>query len=108
MQRRVYIETSVLSYYLGRGSRDVVLAGRQQATREFWSLLGNQLAPYVSALVIKEASKGDRVLARNRLDAIQTFPVLLATREAESNARFGVRRLDAAFTWRGLTRRERY
>lgn len=83
MQRRIYIETSVLSYYMGRGSHDVVLAGRQQATKEFWSLLGDELVPFVSALVLKEASQGDPIPARNRLDAIRTFAVLPTTSEAE-------------------------
>ncbi len=32
MLPKVYIETSVVSYYTGRGSRDVVLAARQQST----------------------------------------------------------------------------
>jgi len=31
MKSKVYIETSVVSYYTGRGSRDVIIAGRQQS-----------------------------------------------------------------------------
>jgi len=83
---KVYIETSVVSYYTGRGSRDVVLAARQQSTQEFWLLLGSELSPFVSAIVVKEAGKGDPALARGRLDAIGSFPVLQTTAEAESLA----------------------
>jgi len=83
MERKVYIETSVVSYYTGRASRDVVVAGHQQSTQDFWPLLSEELLPYVSALVVKEAGQGDPVLARKRLDAIAAFPVLAATVEAE-------------------------
>ena len=83
MLPKVYIETSVVSYYTGRGSRDVVLAARQQSTQEFWLLLGGELSPFVSAIVVMEAGKGDPALARDRLDAIGSFPVLQTTTEAE-------------------------
>ena len=86
MKRKVYIETSVVSYYTGRASRDVVIAGHQQSTHDFWPLLSGHLVPYVSALVVQEASKGDPEMARKRLDAIRTFPVLATTAEAEGLA----------------------
>jgi hypothetical protein len=87
MKFKVYIETSVISYYVGRASRDVVLAGRQQTTLEFWALCGGELLPFVSALVVKEAGKGNPEVAKRRLDAIQSFPVLRTTPEAEQLAR---------------------
>lgn len=87
MKHRVYIETSVVSYYVGQSSHDLVLAGRQQVTKDFWLLLGSQLEGYVSALVVKEAGKGDNVLAKSRLDAVQPFSVLKTTNEAERLAR---------------------
>ena len=36
MKPKIYIETSVISYYTSRPSRDIVTAGRQQITREWW------------------------------------------------------------------------
>ncbi len=39
--------------------------------------------PYVSALVLQEASKGDPEQARKRLEAISAFPVIRTTSEAE-------------------------
>ncbi len=74
MIRRVYIETSVVSYYTGKVSRDVIIAGHQQSTHDFRSLLSGDLAPHVSAL------------ARKRLNAIDPFPVLATTAEAEQLA----------------------
>ena len=86
MKQRVYIETSVVSYYASRSNRDIVIAGHQQSTQKFWELLGNELEPYVSALVVKEAGKGDTIPAGNRLDAIHSFPVIRTTAEAEKLA----------------------
>ncbi len=87
MKQRVYIESSVVSYYAGRPSRDVVIAGRQQSTQDFWSLLSQELLPHVSALVVKECGNGDPVFARKRLDAIGSFSVLATTPDAERLAR---------------------
>ena len=87
MKQKVYIETSVVSYYTGRASRDVVIAGHQQATQDFWPRLSQDLSPYISALVVKEAGKGDPEQARKRLDAISAFLVLSTTDEAERLAR---------------------
>ncbi len=86
MKRSVYIETSVVSYYVGRPGRDVVIAGRQQSTQEFWSRLSGDLAPFVSALVLREAAKGDSEQARRRLNAVSAFPVLSVSVEAEQLA----------------------
>jgi len=86
MKRKVYIESSVVSYYTGRASRDVVIAGRQQSTQDFWPLLSQDLVPHVSALVVREAGKGDPEMARKRLDAIGSYSVLATTPDAEKLA----------------------
>jgi hypothetical protein len=86
MKPKVYVETSVVSYYTGRASRDVVIAGRQQSTQEFWSMLSSELSPYVSALVAKEVDKGASELAGKRQDTIASFPVLRTTPQAEQLA----------------------
>lgn len=36
MPERVYIETTFVSYLTARPSRDVVIAGHQQTTHEWW------------------------------------------------------------------------
>lgn len=86
MKPKVYIETTVVSYQTGRFSRDMVVAGHQQSTRAFWELLGSSLDPFVSALVVKEASGGDPMVAAERLAAIETFPVAASSDEAEALA----------------------
>lgn len=82
--QKVYIETSVVSYYTSKTSRDIVIAGHQVSTKDFWNkLITNELIPVISALVIKEASQGDLEIAKKRRDAIQSFIVLDISKEAE-------------------------
>ena len=66
MKPRVYIETSVISYLTARPSRDLVTAGHQMLTREFWQL--SQSCEFVvSQLVRKEAARGDIQAAQDML-----------------------------------------
>ncbi len=82
--QKVYIETSVLSYYTSNTSRDIVIAGHQVSTINFWNkLIANELIPVISALIIKEASQGDIEIAKKRRNAIQGFLVLDISKEAE-------------------------
>ena len=70
----VYIETSVVSYYCGRPSRDLVTAAHQQLTAEWWETrLPVCFRPYVSEAVRIEAAAGDPDAAEKRLAAIQGF-----------------------------------
>jgi len=39
MKRTLYIETTVVSYFAARPSRDLLVAGHQEATRELWPSL---------------------------------------------------------------------
>ncbi len=76
MKQKVYIETTIVSYYTGRGSRDLIIAARQEETRCLWPRLLSEFETYISALVYEEASYGDSDAAQKRLDAIKPFPVL--------------------------------
>jgi len=82
MKKTVYVETSVASYYTGRPSRDLVIAGRQEATRDLWPRLTSEFETYISALVHAEAGRGDAGQAEKRLQAIARFPMLDIDEEA--------------------------
>jgi len=86
MRTKVYIETSVVSYYTARPSRDVVIAGHQQATHDFWERLGD-FEPFVSALVLAEAGEGNAEQAAKRIEAVRSFAVIKNTSTAESLAK---------------------
>ncbi len=83
MPLRVYLETTVISYYTADPSRDLVIAGRQESTREFWRQLFHGLDPYVSALVVQEARRGDAEYAKRRMEAIHAMPVLELTADCQ-------------------------
>jgi len=74
--KSVYVETTIISYFTARPSRDVVTAARQEATRELWPKLVSEYDSYVSVLVREEAGKGDKEQAALRLQALKMFPVL--------------------------------
>jgi hypothetical protein len=71
--RSVYIETTVVSYYSARSSRDVVVVVRQDATRRLRKKLLTEYACFVSVLVRQEASSGDQSEALRRLETIKSL-----------------------------------
>jgi predicted nucleic acid-binding protein len=83
MKPRVYIETTVISYLTSRPSRDLIMAARQEVTREVWSRLLNECECFVSAVVVLEAGKGDESAAARRLAAIRALPLLHVGDDAE-------------------------
>jgi len=59
MTERVYIETTIVSYLTARPSRDVVTAGHQQITHNWWEHSRADFELCTSQLVLQEASSGD-------------------------------------------------
>jgi hypothetical protein len=49
--KSIYVETTIVSYFTARPSRDVVTAARQEATRELWPKLISEYDNCVSVLV---------------------------------------------------------
>ena len=82
MKPKAYIETTVVSYLTAWPSRDIVIAGYQQTTREWWRDAADRFELVASELVINEASAGDADAARDRLAALESVTLLDATEEA--------------------------
>ena len=82
MVPKVYIETSFVSYLTARPSRDVVIAGHQQVTHEWWNTRRLNYELCVSKLVLDEAAEGDAQVAQDRLLVLQPMLVLEMTAEA--------------------------
>lgn len=76
---RVYFETSFVSYLSARPSRDVVMAGHQQTTHEWWDTRRQSYELCVSQLVLLEAAAGDAQAAQERLDVLLSLTVLVTT-----------------------------
>jgi hypothetical protein len=83
----VYVETSVVSYYVSRHAREVVAQAHQRITQAWWETSLPHLRAFVSPVVIEEARQGDRVQAARRLAALSAFEVLPATTEVERLAK---------------------
>ena len=86
MNRSVYIESSVISYLTAWPSRDLVIAGRQAVTAEWWSHHRLRYDVYVSPLVVEEISAGDVSAAEERLRVVADIPNVSIVAEAKSLA----------------------
>jgi hypothetical protein len=82
MMERVYIETTFVSYLTARPSRDLIVAGHQQITHDWWDTRRGGYELCVSQLVLQEASDGDPQAAQERLDVLATMTVLEIKEEA--------------------------
>ena len=82
MKAKVYIETTVISYLTAHLNRDVVIAGHQKITRDWWQTRRERFELVASQLVMREASAGDSRAARKRLESLATLTLLEVTEEA--------------------------
>ena len=75
MRPKTYLETTIVSYLAAAPSRDVVIAGHQQVTREWWEQR-NRFELFVSQAVVDEAARGDATVAARRTALLNGIPVL--------------------------------
>jgi len=80
MKRKVYIETSVISYLAARPSKTIVGAAHQQITLAWWEQQF-EYGLFVSQSVWQECAAGDPNAARNRLAALEGMDVLAVTED---------------------------
>ncbi len=78
-KKKVYLETSVISYLTARPSRDPVKRAKQELTRRWWEENRTEYTFYVSDLVLEEIQSGDPDAARRRVDFVDGLPVLFTT-----------------------------
>ena len=83
MKPRVYLETTVVSYLVGRLSRDVIVLGNQELTREWWANKRDDYDFFISEAVVAEIAVGDAELVRQRLAIAERVKLLAVTEEAE-------------------------
>lgn len=81
-RQSIYLETTIVSYLAARPSRDLVLAGKQQVTRDWWDLRRDDFDLHVSQLVLDEAGLGDQAAATRRLELLEGLPLLAVNDEA--------------------------
>ena len=92
MKSRVYLETTIVSYFVAEPTKDIVQTAHQQITRQWWAGR-DRFEIFVSRAVVAEARRGDARAARRRLAALRGIPRLAAGRRgirlAESLLRLG-------------------
>lgn len=82
----VYLETSFISYLTAVPSRDLVIAAKQQVTRDWWMLAREKYQLFVSDLVDLEISRGATDQAAARQLIVQGVTRLFATEHVETLA----------------------
>jgi len=85
MKRKVYIETSVISYLTARPSKTILGAAHQQLTQSWWETRF-EYELLVSSAVWRECLRGDPDAAQRRLAALEGIAVLTVTEEMISLA----------------------
>ena len=66
-KKKVYVETTVVSDATALPTNDLALMGRQITTREWWATAAMRFELYSSAVVRREAMRGDPDAAHRRL-----------------------------------------
>ena len=82
MKSKLYLETTIPSYLTAWPSRDLIVAGHQQITKEWWRRRRGDFNLHISQLVLDEAADGDPQAAADRLTVLAGFTVLQLTDEA--------------------------
>src|SRR5215813_4786359 len=76
MAQRVYLETTIPSYLTAWPSRDLIIAGHQQITKEWWRARRSEFELCISQFVLDEAGAGDAEAAKERLAILNPLPLL--------------------------------
>jgi len=82
MSKRVYIETSVISYLTARPSKNALATAWQQITRQWWDSQRSRFELFASELVVVEVSQGDPNAASKRKETLREIPDLDVTSDA--------------------------
>jgi predicted nucleic acid-binding protein len=80
MKRKIYLETSVISYLTARPSKTIVGAAHQQITQAWWEKRVDYEL-FVSQSVWQECAAGNPEAAQRRLAVLENLSVLVITEE---------------------------
>ena len=86
MKKKVYIETTIPSYLIAGPSRDIIILGRQNLTREWWENNRQNYELYISAVVLDEVKRGNAKMAKKRMDLLKGITILPTIMEVQKLA----------------------
>src|SRR3954453_16530523 len=78
MTASVYLETTIPSYLVAWRSPEMIMAARQEITREWWDNRRTDFDVFVSQLVWDEASAGDADAVARRIAILEGIPLIEA------------------------------
>ena len=82
----VYVETTVVGNLAGRVHPDPNIAVRQAVTRRWWATAASRYRLLVSQTVLDECAGGDPTAAQERLEEIDSLPLLDITQQVHDLA----------------------
>lgn len=83
MKKRVYLETSIISYLTARPSRDLIMAANQQISHEWWDRRHLDFELVAARYVWVEAAAGDPEAAAARLALLEGIVELPMSAQVE-------------------------
>ncbi len=93
MKESIYLETTVVSYYASKPSRDIIVLAHQEITREWWDTALKRYDAFISEIVVEEARAGDPDAAKKRLALLKRFTHLDLNPTVEKMAQVYVEKL---------------
>jgi hypothetical protein len=84
---KLYLESTIPSYYVARPSKSGVAAYEQTITRLWWEKRVGDFDVYVSEVVIQEVSAGDPAMAKRRIELVKSFKELAMTDDVKTLAK---------------------
>ena len=82
MKKKVYIETSIVSFLTGNPSSNLLAAAWKALTIEWWEKRRMLFDLFISELVLTEAGRGNEKAAEKRLNSLDGIPMLAVTDSA--------------------------
>lgn len=79
----LYLETTIVSYLVGRPSTHILVLTHQQLTQKWWAEKRDAFTIYVAPPVIDEIAAGDPGLAQKRLEVVKGLALFEATPRVE-------------------------
>ncbi len=87
MKKRVYVDTSIISYLTARPSRNILAAAWQQVTEEWWDTQRRRFDLSKSEVVLAGAGQGNPDAAQRRIERLRDVPGLAVTESVAALAR---------------------
>src|SRR3989338_4311102 len=94
IKESIYLETTVVSYYTSKPSRDIIVLAHQEITRQWWSRALERYNIFISEVVIEEAGFGNPEAAKKRLEELKEFPHLELNDKVEKMAQVYMENLE--------------